>query len=250
MIENFYKKLTNLTDLKPWKKTDYIFRKLCEYAISVEEDLEINEKVLKINEICASAEYEMEKFWSEKIQNSETPEQKLEDFIYFKNYKKLTKLEFSNFLWIDEVKNKKILFIWSGPLPLTAIILAKYYKMDCTLVDISEEAIELSKNLIKKLNLEEYFTFINSDILDFKTNESFDLVYWASLIFWNKKQEEILKNISNLNFSKLLVRTSQNYRQLLYKKVETNFLKKYFQIELEVNPKNEIINSFIILSKK
>ena len=38
-------------------------------------------------------------------------------------------------------------------------------------------------------------------------------------------------------------------RQLVYKKIDKKILKKFFKEELIVHPKNEIVNSFIILTK-
>lgn len=107
------------------------------------------------------------------------------------------------------------------------------------------------KELVKKLKLEDKITFEQKNILDYKDEKKYDLVYSASLIFWNDNQENILKNIkNNLNFDKLLVRTSDGARQILYKKVDEKILEKYFKKELIVHPKNDIINSFIILTKK
>lgn len=249
-IEIFYKKLKKISNLRPTPETNKIFSELCDFCRENDEKkIKIDKKILEMNEICAKAEFEMEKFWSEKIGKSENPEEELKNFPYFKNYIDLTNLEFLNAKFLkNNIKN--VLFIGSGPLPMSAIILAKDYWINCTLVDISPEAIELSKNLIKKLNLENFFTFINSDIKNFKTEENFDLVYGASLIFWNYKQEEILKSIKNINFSKLLVRSSHWTRKVLYKKIDKKLLQKYFKTELIVHPKTDIINSFIFLSKK
>lgn len=250
MVEKFYKKLKKLETLKPNEKTNKTFCELCDFCRKNDEKkILVDEKILEINEICAEAEFEMEKFWSEKVAKSEKPDEEIKNFPYLKNYIDLTNLEFLNAKFLkSDIKN--VLFIWSWPLPMSAIILAKDFWIKCSLVDISPEAIELSKKLIENLNLSSYFSFIISDIKDFKTEENFDLVYWASLVFWNNKQEKILKSINNLNFSKLLVRSSHWARKILYKQIEKKLLQKYFKTELIVHPKTDIINSFIILSKK
>lgn len=249
MINNFYKKLKALKSLEPNEQTNKIFSELCEYSIKSEKNIKVNKKVLEINKICAEAEFEMEKFWANKIIKSKNPKKELENFIYFNNYQKLTNLEFINVKFFQE-KIDNVLFIWWWPLPLTAIILAKEFWVNCKIVDYSTEAINLAKELIEKLELKSKITFEKKDILDYKDEKKYDLVYAASLIFWIKEQEEIIKNISNLNFSKILVRTSHKSRKLLYKKTDENILKKYFKKELIVHPKNDIVNSFIILTKK
>ena len=221
MINNFYKRLKNLNDLKPNNETNELFSELCKYAIENNRSLKIDKKILEINEICAKAEFEMEKFWAEKIINS-----------------KNSKIEIEN-----------VLFIGWWPLPLTAIILSKNFWVNCKIIDYNQEAINLAIKLVDKLGLKEKISFVKSDILDYSDTEKYDLVYWASLIFWNDNQENILKNIKNLNFSHILLRTSHKMRQLVYKKIDKKILKKFFKEELIVHPKNEIINSFIILTK-
>lgn len=251
-IEKIFQKIKKIKNLSPNKETNNFFSKLCNYCQendTISKEKSVNEKILEINKICAEAEFEMEKFWSEKVWKSKNPEEELKNFPYLKNYIDLTNLEFLNAKFLEN-NIKNVLFIWSWPLPMSAIILAKDYWVNCTLVDISLEAIELSKILIKNLWLEKYFSFVNSDILTYETEEKFDLVYGASLIFWNDKQEEILKSIKNINFSKLLVRSSHWARKILYKQIDKKLLQKHFKTELVVHPKTDIINSFIILSKK
>jgi len=48
----------------------------------------------------------------------------------------------------------------------------------------------------------------------------------------------------------LLTRTSDKTRQLLYKKIDENVLKQYFNIQLIIHPKNEIVNSIILSYKE
>ena len=228
MINNFYKRLKNLNDLKPNNETNELFSELCKYAIENNRSLKIDKKILEINEICAI---------------------EIENFIYYKNYLKLTELEFINASFINEEKIKNVLFIGWWPLPLTAIILSKKFWVNCKIIDYNQEAINLAIKLVDKLGLKEKISFVKSDILDYSDTEKYDLVYWASLIFWNDNQENILKNIKNLNFSHILLRTSHKMRQLVYKKIDKKILKKFFKEELIVHPKNEIVNSFIILTK-
>lgn len=251
MIDSFYDEILSFQDLTPNDKINTFFTKLYDFCIKNDTDtLEVNDKVLEINKICAEAEYQMELFYVQKIIDSNNPKKELKDFMYYKNYEDLTKLEFINMsFFYENIKN--ILFIGSGPFPLTWIILAQKYNIKVTLLDISKEAIELSQKLIKKLWLEDNFEFICSDILDFKSNKNFDGVFLASLVLQNTNNEEIFKTLhTKIIFKNLLIRTSHEIRQLLYKKIDTNILSKYFKIQLIIHPKNNIINSFILSTKK
>jgi 2-polyprenyl-3-methyl-5-hydroxy-6-metoxy-1,4-benzoquinol methylase len=117
-------------------------------------------------------------------------------------------------------------------------------------MDISESALEISKKLILKLGLENKFHFISGDAQNIQTEKKYDVVIGASLIFENDFQQQILENIyKNISCNYFLVRSSNGIRQLMYKKVEKKFLNKYFQILLEIHPKNELVNSIIITKK-
>ncbi len=249
MIDYFYDNLSKITDFKPWKNTNCLFWELCKYCINNDIEIEVNQKVLSINKFCSIWEYELEKFYSQKIIESNNPNVELEKFMYFENYTRLTKLEYLNSSWYtDQIKN--VLFIWGWPLPLTAIILAKKYSVKSKIIDYSEEAVELSRKLIKSLWLQDKIEVILWEASKYFDSEQYDICYVASLVFWWENNNEILSNISNLNFDLLLTRTSNWTRKLLYKQTDQNVLKKYFDIQSIIHPKNDIINSFILAYKK
>lgn len=249
MIQEFFNWLKNLNTFSPCEETNTLFTELCKYCVENDINIEVNDMVLEINKFCSIWEYELEKYYSKIISKSINPNNELKNFIYYDNYFNLTNFEYINlkyFLW--DIKN--ILFIWWWPLPLTSIILAQNYNIKSKIIDISEEACFLSQKLINALWLSDMITIEKADCSFYIDDSIYDVCYAASLIFWVDNQELILKNISKLNFNKLLTRTSDWTRQLLYKKTNEDLLKKYFKIDLKSHPKNEIINSIIILSKK
>lgn len=250
MITYFETELKNLKTLMPCEETNKIFSQMYSYCTQSKKDfIEITPEVKSINHICSNAEYQMELYYANQIIHSENPNEALKNFIYFDNYKKLTTLEYNNLAFFKQ-DIKTMLFIGSWPLPLSAIMYAQNYDMEITLMDISQWALEIAKNLIESLGLENKFKFICADAKDITGLEKFDIIVWASLIFENDFQNEILANIhKNLSCDYFLVRSSNWIRQLLYKKVEKKYLRKYFQILLEVHPKNELVNSIIITKK-
>ena len=110
MIKIFLNKLKNLKTLEPSKETNKIFSELCQYSIKNDKKIKFNKTIDELNKICYEAEYEMEKFWSNKIINSENTKEELNNFIYLKNYELLTKLEYLNVSFFDE-NLKNVLFI-------------------------------------------------------------------------------------------------------------------------------------------
>lgn len=250
MIAYFENELKNLKTLSPCEETNKIFTQLYSYCTETKKDfIKITPKVREINHICSNAEYQMELYYANQIIHSENPKQAVADFIYFNNYQKISALEYNNLTFFKE-EIKTMLFIGSGPLPLSAILYAQNYDIEITLMDISESALEISKQLISKLELEHKFHFICGDAQTIQSETKFDVAIWASLIFESDFQQEILENIyKNISCDYFMVRSSNGIRQLMYKKVEKKFLKKYFQILLEVHPKNELVNSIIITKK-
>lgn len=248
MTEYFFDELSKIIDFKPWYKTNKIFWELCDYCISNDYDIEIDDKVLSINKYCSIWEYELEKYYSNIISQSSNPKEKLKDFIYYDNYYKLTQLEYINFtFFINKVKN--ILFIWWWPLPLSAIILANEYWIKSKIIDCSPEAVEISNKLIVSLWLDDMIQVVLWDANNYKDDSKYDICCVASLVFLQDSNNNLLKNIYNLKYDLLLTRTSSWTRELMYKKIDKKIIKKFFNIQAEVNPKNDIINSFILSTK-
>ena len=246
MFETLYNKLISLDNFSPNIHTNHLFSSLYNWVISWEFHCEYCEnKKHTIQNICAEAEYEMEKYYAEKIINSEL---KIEDFIYIKNYEKLALLE------IESIKNQwiipeKILYIWGWPLPLSAIFYAKFTQSKITILDNSLEAIMLGKKIIEKLWVSDQISYEYWDANTFISEEKYDFVSVASLVFTHSNIENILANIQKLSFEILLLRSADWAREILYKKLPTNILKKYFKILFQYHPQDEIINSIILLKK-
>ncbi len=249
MVKKIYENFKKLKSLSPSKETNKVFSELVNYCISNDTNIEYNDLVKGINNYCSKWEYELEKYTTEKILSSSNPKEELKRFEYYQNYEKLAKFEYTNSkLLIDKIKN--VLFIWWWPLPLTSIILYYKYWIKSVIVDFNSEAIDLSRKLIKKLKLNNYIKVIHWDAKTYKNTKNYDLCYIASLVFWSNEHKGIIENIKKIDFKLLLTRTSHRTRQLLYKKVDENILKQYFNIQLIIHPKNEIVNSIILSYKK
>lgn len=246
MFESMYQEITSLQDLKPNIHTNTVFSKLYKAVIWWEFSGEYCEhKKHLLQNTCSRAEYEMEKYYAEKIINSEL---KIEDFIYIDNYEKLVELE------IHALKNfwkipQKMLYIWGGPLPLTAIWYAQIYDVKITILDNSLEAISLGKKVIQSLWLEHKIDYRYWDASNYDSDEKYDFISVASLVFTHTNLENILQNLQKFSFKTLLLRSSDGARELLYKKLPLHILEKYFKIVFQHHPKDEIINSIILLKK-
>lgn len=210
--------------------------------------LEIDQKVLAINTLCAQAEYEMGVYYARKIIASNNPKEELLAFLYYQNYLDLTRLEYFNASFFREIQ--KALFLWWWPLPLTFILLAQQYHVHSVIVDNNPEAISLASELIESLELSAYIDVVYWDARDYTDTREYDICSVASLIFSDSDHDSILSSVSRLDFHILLARTAEWYRQLIYQKIDESIFKKYFRVQTIIHPKNHIINSVIFSTKK
>ena len=254
-VFSFCFRAKKLATYEPSEEVNAFFSELCQFARD-ETDYEldcdpifVSDEVKGLQEICAVAEGEMEKFWSKKIQFAQDPQKMLKSFIYYQNYEDLTGLEYA-LLASQNAGFGKVLFVGSWALPLTAIILAQNWWVCSILIERDEEAVELSRGLVQALGLEDKITIKKTDFLVYFEDDShYDAVILASLLFTSGDTEELVTHlVKNIKFKNCLVRTVRGMRQLLYKKVDEKLLEKYLKPELFVDPQNHILNSILLYS--
>lgn len=249
-MRDLYIKITTLNDLSPSEKVNFLFSQL------VEKSLEEGDKnttltkseTAKLQLICARAEYEMEKYWAKRILEAIDSNNELLKFPYYSNYEKLTQMEWFSLLSCTKHIKHKAIFVGSGPLPLTAIVLAKKYTSTVTVLDVDKEACELSRKLIKKLGLEKKIRVINEDGVNFESYKEYNLIFIAALAGVDiKTKENILKKIRKDTEKgiHILARSSWGMREILYKPLDKKLFKLFKPI-IEVRPHNDVVNSVIV----
>lgn len=248
-LEKIKQEIDKLESLRPDKKVNSVFSNLVKLATSFQKK-EVELKTY-FQTVAAKAEVEMEKYWAKKIIESANPEETLKEFWYYKNYLDLTKLEFGSLsLCHDHQKHNKVLFVGSGPLPLTGIFLARDFGCEVTFLDIENESLKLSENLCEKLNIKNV-QFVCADAVKFAEYDQFDAIFIAAMIESKKISKEQFINILAKKVKKhthVLVRSVFHNRELLYKKLDVTKIKGLSAV-LEVRPKNEIVNSFHVFEK-
>jgi nicotianamine synthase len=253
MVRELLNKIRKLKTLKPTDDTNKVFSDLVKLALNpkVISDLTI-EETKELRQLASNAEYEMELHWADKVINSLNPEAEIQKFWYYQNYIDLTKIE-----WLalescckTELHNK-VIFVGSGPLPMTAIILARDYNVQVTLIDIDEKAIEVSKKLVNSLNLSNLISVEISAGESYKNYKSFEVVYLAALAGIDETfKQKILENISEqvTAHTHLVLRSAHSNRTLLYSPINIENISDFTPI-LEVHPHNDVVNSVIIFKK-
>lgn len=180
---------------------------------------------------------------AKKILESENPEKTLESFTFFDRYEGLIKNE-SQLVKFDE--NKKIVFIGSGPLPLTLIMFNNIFKSKCIGIEMDEETANLSREVLNKINMEENIEIIVGDEKTIQ-NIDYDIIMVAALA---EPKERVFANVWELINEKtpVLYRTYTGMRAILYSPV-TEKETRGFHKEVMILPTGNINNTSVLIRK-
>ncbi|KAK9097893.1 hypothetical protein Syun_024938 [Stephania yunnanensis] len=251
-------KLESLMPSKPINTLLTQLVKLCSLPSSIEISTLPNEVQLmrqSLIKLCGIAEGFLELEFSTFLTNVPRPLDHLDLFPYYNNYVLLADLEHSILVENGVEQPKKVAFIGSGPLPLTAIIMATHH-MQATYfvnIDIDESANHVASQIVASdLELERRMKFETCDVMDVKEMlGEFDIIFLAALVGMTK--EEKAKIIGHLRkYMKaggaLLVRSANGARAFLYPVVEEEDLEG-FEVLSVFHPTNEVINSIVLARK-
>lgn len=172
------------------------------------QDIQHNASYLlsSLPKLCAHAECEMEKWWCRQILSGQ---KNLTDFWYFENYKNLVTAEAH---LLGNKSYDHVIFLGSGALPLTAILLHQAYpECHISCVDHDQAACDLAKGLIDQQDLKSHIQIIARDARDFCPNPD-ALVICASLL----QTKSIYTKLYHDNIHDLIIRDSEGLYQLLY----------------------------------
>lgn len=252
-MKDLLQRIRALRTLTPSEETNAAFSELVHRALDPQIKVDLSEQeVFELRNLAAQAEFEMELFWAEKVIASETPDATLKSFWYYKNYQDLTKIEWSALdSYCVREKHDSVLFVGSGPLPMTAIVLAKEYGVSSVLLDTNEAAVAISRKLIHKIGLASMVKVEFSSGEKYMKYSDFEVVYLAALAGVDEEAKNVIvENIAvqSTEHTHLIVRSAHSNRTLLYAPVDIHRIRGFSPI-LEVHPHNDVVNSVIILKK-
>jgi len=248
-----YEKISSLEDLNPSEYNNHLFSHLVSLVVNPGIKSNLNKSQIKsLRKICSEAEFYLERFWAEKIISSEDCWKELRNFPYYENYLQLTNLEWFALKGCKIHKNhKKVTFIGGGPLPLTAVILAKMHKCNVVVLEKNSEACKISKEVVKLLGLSEKIKIVLCAGEKYKEYNKSEIIILASLAGNSSKSKiKILKQIESFSAdAHVLVRSSYGKREILYSPFNCRSFGNMERL-MEIRPFNNIINSLIILRNK
>ncbi|MEM6731878.1 MAG: nicotianamine synthase family protein [Myxococcota bacterium] len=177
----------------------------------------------------------------------------MRDFPYFENYVELTRLEFSVVQSFAAEPVQRALFLGSGPLALTNIVLAKYHNVLARGIDHDAPAVALSNRLSERLGIAGQVSAKHrrAESLEAKQIRAADVVYLAAMVGEDRPEKaEVLKHLhTSMQPGQLLVvRSAHRLRRLLYPAIDVDDIGG-FEPLAEIHPHNDIVNSFLVLRR-
>lgn len=258
-IHSIYNVLASADSLKPSSQIDEAFTELVQLTVrasareaaAVLTDSEVVKIIPHLRAMCFEGEGHLELHWAKKIINDVHPAIALQAFPYYDNYLKLTQLEYRSLNLAGNHSIKSVLFVGSGPLPLTAILLAQQYGIVVDCIDNDTQVVEVSKQLISRLGLSKTVRITQGDAASYTQYGGYDAVFLAAMVGLDAKTKQgiIAATGQQMKQGNLLVaRTAHGLRTLLYPPVDIDMIEG-FDAQVVVQPLNEVVNSVIVLER-
>jgi nicotianamine synthase len=246
-----YQSIMALHSLVPGDEVNSLFSELVSKVIhnQIDRTQLSSLEIQRLQETCSQSEFELEKYWSQRILESNNPLGMLESFPYYKNYLDLSRLELYTLKGCVHHHIQTVLFVGGGPLPMTAIVLAIHFGLCVTILDSDESAVYLSRQLIEKLDLTQKIEIQHEDGATYQNYQGSSMIFVAALAgIDTMSKNNICKQIKAQSQpgTYILARSSWGVRNLLYKPLSTTWYN-FFEPIIEVRPHHDIVNSIVIL---
>ncbi|MCF0226133.1 MAG: methyltransferase [Methanobrevibacter sp.] len=178
-----------------------------------------------------------------KILESDDPKAALDSFHFYDRYIGLI----NNESQLAKFNSKKtFVFIGSGPLPLTLIMFNKVFGCKCIGIEVQETVAELSREVLKKLGLEDEIKIVVGDEKAIKDIE-YDILMVAALA---EPKERVFSNIWEYVDKKtpVIYRTYTGMRAILYSPVIEKDTRGFHK-EVMVLPTGNTNNTSVLIRK-
>ncbi|SDX04153.1 nicotianamine synthase family protein [Paenibacillus sp. CF384] len=167
----------------------------------------------------SEAEFQMELFDSHYLCNQLYLG--VESLFHYKNWRKYESLVGEEIKQLGKLSRPEdasapIVFVGSGPLPLSAVLLHLRWNVRVCCLDIDPDACEAVRVLMERLDLSDSVQIVQGDGAAFDY-ASYRHVFIASLV---SRKDDVLAQIRRTNTDALVaIRTAEGMRQLMYEAV-------------------------------
>lgn len=178
-----------------------------------------------------------------EIIKSDDPKATLDTFHFYERYEGLLTNESKLAHWHED---KTFVFVGSGPLPLTLILFRQKFGCKCIGIEIQEDVAELSREVIKKLGLDDGIEILVGDETLLRDLD-FDILMVAAFA---EPKDRVFSNVWEIVDEKtpVLVRTYSGMRAILYAPL-TDTILRGFHKEVMLLPIGNTNNTSVLLRK-
>ncbi len=262
-----FNQLNAQSELDPNDTVNSLFSSLLYLALNSEpitskeaiRQIQMDGKLQDIIDLCCASEIELERYWANRIIEGEND---LTQFPYHGNYVLLTKFELEQMQKYMELDGKRLLFVGSGALPLTAMMFKQQQpSLSIQCIDKDAEFVRLSRALLSRLGIS-YLPISSHDIASLDSDvqsmlSTIDIVFIAALVGKsNVEKNQILSDIQPYLKSGSLVAVRSvpdDLRRLIYPKFDLDdaLRIKYRALGEYLLPRETgVINSIVVLSRR
>jgi hypothetical protein len=178
---------------------------------------------------------------AEELLKSETPWEHLKSFPLYPRYEALVKNQIEAMHTTQDIK---LVFIGSGAVPISLILMSRFYGIRSVGLDSSFETVELSRKVIQRLGLEKEIEIIHGDDSHIKKLD-WNIVLVAALA---EPKAEIFQNIREVlkvrRHATVIFRTYTGMRAILYEPVQQSDIEG-FKIVKEILPTGLVNNTTV-----
>lgn len=249
--------------LEPGPRVDALFSSLVQACRHLPEqevapvlaDPVVRALTANLRELCATGEYLLERFWAKRLLDAADPRAELARFPHLDNYQQLISLEAHALLGLglDRSRTHQIAFLGSGPLPLSALLLAREFRAAIHAVDLSVEATILAAAVVERMAAAPRIRVQHGDARDCSAVASADVVVLAALVGPSPRDKlDVLEAVTQRMRpgAFLVVRSAHGLRTLLYPPLDLDDLDDLLEPLLELHPLNEVVNSLLIARRR
>jgi predicted O-methyltransferase YrrM len=197
--------------------------------------------------LCATGETELERVWAARIADHPRPDEELARFPYLDNYRRLTALEWSLVSAATPRPPRGTVFIGSGPLPLSALLLARDHGIAVHGLDRDPQAVAQARRVLTALGAQDV-TVSHADARCSPDLRRYDVVVLAALVGMTgaAKRAVIGALAQNMRPGSLLVaRSAHSARSLLYPVLDLDALDGLDLVNVS-HPYDDIVNSIVL----
>ncbi|WP_409484807.1 nicotianamine synthase family protein [Arsenicicoccus dermatophilus] len=252
------------TDLRPSPTVNALFSELVDIVLTAPPGLFPAVRaglgpaaVDDLRELCGRGETRLETAWAQRLLEASDPFETLEEFPYLDNYRRLTRLELSA-LHAAGAHVGAVTMIGSGPLPLTAVVLAMELGITVTVVDRDPHSLAYGHDVIRALGLGRRITSHLGDATDghLPVGGS-DAVILAALVGVDvPAKADIMAATARAmaDDSHLLVRSAAGMRALLYCPFDLHqegipAIGTALTPVVELHPHDDVVNSVLVFRR-